>query len=94
MIKMNENDIKLYVARDIMTKAIKESENAPFYINKQNFTKDEAIAIAHTIRTQLKDVLYLSILQTVGLPQEEVEKFNKQINTLEQDMLTGISENW
>lgn len=94
MIKMNENDIKLAVARDIMTKAIKESENAPFYINKQTFTKDEAIAIAHTIRTQLKDLLYISILQSVELPQEEVEKFNKRINTLEYDMLLGIFENW
>lgn len=91
---MTENDIKLLVARDIMTKVIEEAEKAPFHINKQNFTKDEARAIAHTIRTQIKDLLYTSILPTVELPQEEVEKFNKRINTLEYDMLLGISENW
>lgn len=91
---MNEKYIKLAVARDIMTKAIEESENAPFYINKQTFTQEEAIVIAHTIRTQLKDLLYISILQTVEQPQEEIEKFDKRIRTLEQDMLLGISENW
>lgn len=91
---MNEKDIKLAVARDIMTKAIEEAENAPYYVNKQTFSKDDAIVITHTIRTQLKDLLYTSILQTVELPNKEVEKFNKRINTLEYDMLQGIHENW